>query len=260
MDLTRRQALRLMLAVVVALGVLVALDQAVERLSPWDYDDFERWMEGLGAWGPVIYVLFFAASMVIAPIPTTPAPLVAAAAWGAAAGLGYTLLGGAIGASVAFWIARRWGRGLYERFLPAKVVAQIDGVAERLALRALIGLRLFPVLGVDVVSYAAGLTGIRYRTYLVVSVVFSVPALVLVSVIGEGIQEDRTLAVVGVGALAAFLLAPLLYFALRKPRGGGGVDGAGDARGEGGAREGADRASAPSTEGDASRRRQAGPP
>lgn len=218
MDITRRQAILLIVTVVIALGAFVALDQLIERVSPWDYDDFERWMRDLGAWGPVVYIAFLAISMVIAPIPTTPAPIAAAAAWGAVEGAAYTLIAGAIGTSLCFFIARRWGRRVYEHFLPAKMVNEIDRVADRLAVRALIIVRLFPVLGPDMVSYAAGLTKIRYRLYILISVVFSLPSVILVSVIGENVREDRTVAAIGIGVLAAFMIVPLLYFVVRKRR------------------------------------------
>ena len=218
MDITRRQAILLIITVVVALGVFVGLDQLIEGVSPWDYDDFERWMRDLDAWGPLAYIAFLAASMVFAPVPTTVAPIAAAAAWGAVEGALYTMIGGAIGASLCFLIARRCGRRVYEHFLPEKMVEEIDRVAEHLATRVLVITRLLPVMGADIVSYAAGLTRMRYRAYLVITVVFSLPSVILLSVIGENVREDRTVAAVGLGILAAFLLIPLGYFAVRRRR------------------------------------------
>ena len=103
MQITRRQAIYLIVVVILALGALVALDRVIEEFSPWDYDDFERWINDLGAWGPIIYILFFAASMVVAPIPTGPAPVAAAAAFGGVLGFAYTLIAGFIGATLCFW-------------------------------------------------------------------------------------------------------------------------------------------------------------
>ncbi len=218
MDITRRQAVYLIIAIIVALGLLIAADQLVERVSPWDYEDFERWIDDLGAWGPIIYIVFFALSMVVAPIPTGPAPVAAAAAFGGVLGFFYTLIAGIIGATLCFWIARAWGRPLLRRFLPGKVVDEIDRLTSYLGLRVLFIMRLFPLLGVDAVSYAAGLTPIRFLPYLAVSIVGTIPVLILTSAIGEGIQENRTLALGAVLGLGFFLIAPLTYFALRRRR------------------------------------------
>ena len=257
MDITRRHAVLLILVVIVALGALVALDQIIERFSPWDYDDFEDWMHDLGAWGPVAYIAFLALSMVFAPLPTTPLPLAAATAWGAVLGVTYTLIAGAIGGSICFLIARYWGRRVYEHFMPAKMVAEVDRTADRLAVRALIALRLFPLLGADYVSYAAGLTAIRFRLYLGITIVFSLPSIILISVIGESVREDREVAAIGVGVLAAFLILPLLYVIVRRQRSAGGAT-------DGGATDadapiGRAGLSDPSTAADASPRRPAAP-
>ena len=218
MELTRRQAILLIGAVLVAVGLLVAMDRVIERVSPWDYQDFADWMDGVGVWGPLVYIAGFAASMVLAPIPTAPAPLAAAAAFGGVVAFFYTMAGLVIGASLCFWIARRWGRPALRRFLPARFVQEVDRVAEQLGVRVLFLLRLFPVLGVDAVSYGAGFTPIRYPTFVAVTVIASTPTLVLVSVVGQGLRGNRLLAAIGLAALTVFLLVPLLYFALRRRR------------------------------------------
>ena len=218
MDLSRRQAILLILTVVLAVGFLVVLDQLIERVSPWDYHDFERWMDDLGVWGPIAYVAFFAASMVAAPVPTGPAPLAAAAAFGAVAAFFYTMVAGAIGATLCFAIARRWGRPALRRVLPDKLADEIDRAADHLGLRVLVLMRLFPIFGVDIVSYGAGLTPMRFRTYLVISLVATSPVLALTVAVGEGARDDRTLAAAALAALTVFLVAPLAYFAVRRRR------------------------------------------
>lgn len=220
MEITRRQAVYLIIVVVLALGMLVAIDQVIERVSPWDYDDLERWMDDAGVWGPIAYVAFFAGSMVVAPVPTGPAPVAAAAAFGGVAAFFYTLIAGVIGATLCFWIARVWGRPLLRRFLPETVMREIDRVAQRLGLRILFVMRLFPIMGVDIVSYAAGLTPIRFVPYIVISIVGTMPVLILVSAIGEGARDNRMLALGALLGLAAFFLVPLGYLALRRKRTG----------------------------------------
>ncbi len=216
MDITRKQAIFLIIAVVFGIGFLIAADQAVDRLSPWGYEDFQGWMHDLNFWAPLVYVLFFAVSMLIVPIPTGPVPIAAAVAFGGIQAFFYTMLDGVLGASLCFWVARRWGRPALQRFLPAKVMQEVDRLSSLLGIRILIILRLFPIFGVDIVSYGAGLTQISFKTYLVISVLASAPTVILVSVVGDGLRENNTLALIGLAALAVFLLIPLIYFAFRQ--------------------------------------------
>ncbi len=220
MDLTRRQAWLLIGVVVTAFAGFVLADQLIERVSPWDYDDFARWTDDLGVWGPIAYIGIFAASMVFAPLPTGPAPIAAATAFGGVLAFVYTLLAGILGASLCFVIARRWGRPVMERFLPDKLVNEIDRLSRQMGLRVLFLVRLFPILGVDLISYAAGLTRLRFLPFVGVSVLASTPTLVLVSAVGAGVRDNRLMAAMGMGALFLFLLVPLLYFVVRRRRQG----------------------------------------
>ncbi len=218
MEISRRQFLLAMAVVATALGLLIATDLLLERFSPWDYDDFATWAQGYGVLGPIAYVAFYAISMVLAPIPTSPAPVAAATAFGGVAGFLYTLLGAAIGGTICFGIARRWGRPLMQRFLPERFMAEVDRVAERLGARVLLVLRLFPILGTDAVSYAAGLTQIRFALYLAITLVGSTPMFLLLSLVGDSLREDRTAALISIVGLGVFLLLPLLVIGWRSRR------------------------------------------
>lgn len=224
MEISRRQLLMAIAVVVMALGLLIAMDQLLERFSPWDYDDFATWAQGYGALGPIVYVAFYALSMVLAPIPTSPAPVAAATAFGGVEGFFYTLLGAAIGGSICFGIARRWGRPLLQRFLPERFMTDIDRVADRLGARVLLVLRLFPILGTDAVSYGAGLTRIRFTLYLAITLVGSTPMFLLLSLVGDSLREDRTVALISIAGLGVFLLLPLLVVGWRSRRSRNGKD------------------------------------
>ena len=102
----------------------------------------------------------------------------------------------------------------------AKLVDEIDRVTAYLGLRVLFVLRLFPLLGVDIISYAAGLTPIRYLPYIVISIVATMPVLALTSAIGEGVRENREVALAAILGLGVFLILPLAYIAIRNKRAG----------------------------------------
>jgi uncharacterized membrane protein YdjX (TVP38/TMEM64 family) len=218
MEISRKQAAIAIAVVIVALGFLVLVDLLVERYSPWDYGDFADWADGWGVFGPIAYIAFYAVSMVLAPIPTSPAPVAAATAFGGVVAFFYTLLGATIGGAICFWIARRWGRPLMRHFLPERFVNDVDRLAERLGVRVLFVLRLFPLLGTDAVSYGAGLTPIRFVVYLVITVVGSTPMFLLLSLVGDSLREDRIVALISIAGLGVFLVLPLIYMGWRGRR------------------------------------------
>jgi uncharacterized membrane protein YdjX (TVP38/TMEM64 family) len=218
MEISRRQIVIAVVVIIAAVGFLVLVDQLVALYSPWNYDDFAEWADGYGALGPVAYVSFLVLSMVLAPIPTSPAPVAAATAFGGVEGFLYSLLGVVIGSSICFWIARQWGRPLLQRFLPGRFVQEIDRISDQLGIRVLFVLRLFPLLGADAVSYGAGLTPIRFSSYLVITTIGSAPMLLMLSLVGGSLREDRLIALISAIGLGLFLVLPLFYLAWRRGR------------------------------------------
>ena len=67
-------------------------------------------LASLGIWGPVVLVLGLAFLLVIPVLPATLLQIGAGLAFGPIPGLVYTMIADGLGASIGFWIARRWGR------------------------------------------------------------------------------------------------------------------------------------------------------
>ena len=143
--LLNRRRLALLLALGVAVvAMLVGAYLAYERWFPWEQTEIEEWIDGFGVWGPIVYIVVFALSMLFAPLPTAPMPLIAAAVFGPALGFLYTISATAIGSTICFWVARRLGRPVLSRLASPRALDKIDELGARLGMRLLIVLRLFP--------------------------------------------------------------------------------------------------------------------
>ena len=217
--ITRRRAAWLGLLGVAVIALLIGAYLAYERWFPWDQAEIEEWIDGFGVWGPVVYIVVFAASMLFAPLPTAPMPLVAAAVFGPALGFLYTISATAIGSTICFWVARRLGRPVLRRLTSQRALDKIDELGARLGIRLLIVLRLFPVAGVDYVSYAAGLTQMRFPTYIVISVLASAPILILAAVLGDAVLErNRELLIGAAIGIVGFFALPIVWVWWRQRR------------------------------------------
>ena len=218
MEITRKRAAIAVVVVIIVIVVLIALYVAYERWSPYDETDLERWIEDLGAWGPIIYIMVFAGSMLFAPIPTAPLPVLAATAFGGALGFAYTLTATAIGSAICYALARTLGRPVLRRLMSQRALDKVDELGERLGIRLLIVLRLFPIAGVDYVSYAAGLTRMRFLPYFAISVLASAPILGLAAVLGEGVRRNWVIALAAFAAILVFFALPIGWVAWRRTR------------------------------------------
>ena len=218
-QITRRRAALLLLLGVAVIAILIGAYLAYERWFPWEQAEIEEWIDGFGVWGPIVYIVVFALSMLFAPLPTAPMPLIAAAVFGPALGFLYTITATAIGSTVCFWVARRLGRPVLRRLTSQAALDRIDELGARLGIRLLIVLRLFPVAGVDYVSYAAGLTQMRFAYYIVISVLASAPILIFAAVLGDAVLErNREILISAFVAIVLFFAAPIFWVWWRQRR------------------------------------------
>jgi len=153
---------------VAALAVLAALLYFGRRGGTY-IPEFKEWVETLGLWGPVVFILGYAAATV-AFLPGSLLTLAAGAVFGLAEGTLYAFLGATLGASLAFLIARYLARGWVEGKIAGKPRFEaVDRAIARDGGKIVAFLRLSPVFPFNLLNYALGLTRVRFLPYLVAS-------------------------------------------------------------------------------------------
>ena len=139
-------------------------------------DAIRAWVEGLGAWGPIGYLLAQAAQVVVVPIPGTLFPPVGALAFGPWPALALSLVGMALGSAVVFLVARKWGRPLAIRLAGADRIQRYESLMTARGGLLIWLVFLLPFLPDDAVCALAGLSGIGFRRFMVIATVGRIPA------------------------------------------------------------------------------------
>jgi uncharacterized membrane protein YdjX (TVP38/TMEM64 family) len=164
----RTSRARLALYVVAALILAVALVFGGRSLVG-PLQRFAAWVQGLGFWGPVVFILGYAAATV-AFAPGAVLTLAAGALFGLFYGTVYTLAGATLGASLAFLVSRYVARRAVERRITANPRFQaIDRAVGREGFKIVALLRLSPVFPFNLLNYALGLTRVRFLDYFAAS-------------------------------------------------------------------------------------------
>ena len=169
--------------------------------------DLRTWLVGLGPLAPIVYVVIYAVQILVAPLPGSLMALMAGYVFGFRWGLFLSLMGLALGASLAIWLARTVGRPLLERFFgPAELVRW----ERKLRLRSPLVWYIFFLFPVpDVVIYVAGLGTLPLRTLL--------PAILLgraTSILLNTMMGTVTATLPAQAVIVQWLLLGLLAFAL----------------------------------------------
>ncbi|RMG58780.1 MAG: TVP38/TMEM64 family protein [Deltaproteobacteria bacterium] len=169
-----------------------------------------RILEKAGSLAPLLFIAMMAAAVVVSPIPSLPLDIAGGAFFGPFLGTFYSLVGGLLGAVIAFSLARFFGRGLVERFLRGHINF-CTTCSDRLVAKIVFISRMIPAVSFDLVSYGAGLTKISYRWFAAATFFGMIPLTFTYNYFGSVRIEERGLSlVVGFLMVVLFFVVPWL--------------------------------------------------
>ena len=125
-------------------------------------------------WGPPVFILFYAAGCVLA-LPGSLLTLIGGAVFGLWLGTIYNLIAANLGASLAFFMARFFGRDFVKAFLKGKKLAEFDDKIRQSGFKTIFRLRLIPLVPFNGLNFGAGFSAVRFRDYLPASILGMIP-------------------------------------------------------------------------------------
>ena len=136
-----------------------------------------------GALAPVIYIFMFT----VVPLTLFPDFVLAATGgliFGVWFGTIYTIIGAACGGTISFFISRSYGRGLVEKLTKGKINCFDDG-AQKKGLIFILILRFIPLIPFDIISYGAGLSKIKYKDFILATIIGVIPGVWVYTNLGD---------------------------------------------------------------------------
>jgi len=151
--------------------------------------DFIHWAKGMGAAGGALYAVVYIVGTALF-FPGLPLTLGAGFLYGAVIGTLVVSPASVAGATLAFLIARYLARDwVTRRIKKYPQAAAIDRAIEKNGFKAVVLLRLQPVLPFNILNYALGLTSVRLRDYMLASWIGMFPATVLYVYLGSVMND-----------------------------------------------------------------------
>ena len=185
-------------------------------------EQFRSWVDGHGALGCAAYAAMVFLQVVVAIIPGEPLEIAGGYAFGAWWGTALCLIGAVLGSAAVFALVRRWGRPLAEVVFPKEKLDKLQFLHSSPKRTALLWL-IFTAPGTpkDLLCYFAGLTDMKWRTWLLIATVGRLPSIVT-STVGGGALGDRNYMAAAIAfgvALAAAGVGYLVYRAVCRRNG-----------------------------------------
>ncbi len=171
---------------------------------------------GFGIWAPLIIMLLRLSSVVVPVLPGTAYAILSGALFGFAQGLVVIAIADFLACSINFFIARRYGRGVVQRFVGKRFMDKIEGWSKKY-LEGNFFLLTGAMMSIffDYISYGAGLCRMpwqRFMSALGLSIVLVKPPLVAV---GAGILQGEKL-LIGTSLMGILMIALISAWTRRK--------------------------------------------
>ena len=188
----------------------------MELFQSLDIEKIKSYILSFGILAPLISFLLMVFQSLVAPLPAFLITFANAALFGWIYGAILSWFSAMIGAILCFYIAQYLGRDIVEKLTSKKALEKVDLFFEKHGLNAILIARLLPFISFDIISYAAGLTKMRIKHFIVATAIGQLPATLIYSYAGEmltGGTKMMVYALLIIFALSALLILPKRFYA-----------------------------------------------
>jgi uncharacterized membrane protein YdjX (TVP38/TMEM64 family) len=191
-----------LLAVVVAVLVLARFLGVGDKLGA-----LRDWIKGLGALGPLVFILIYVAA-VVAALPASPISVAAAALFGSLWGVIFINIGATLGAALAFLVSRYFAREAVVNWLGQKErFRRLDRLTEKHGAIIVALTRLVPIFPFNLLNYGFGLTRVPFWTYVFWTWLCIIPGTILYVVGADAVLQGAARGKVPWGLILVFVAA-----------------------------------------------------
>jgi uncharacterized membrane protein YdjX (TVP38/TMEM64 family) len=188
-------------------GFRSEVNQALGLLGRGDIAGLRDYILSFGLWAPVASCFLMVLQALVAPVPSFLITFANGLAFGVFWGWMLSLFGHVLAAAVCFGISRSLGRVPVEVLVGRTGLHSADRWFARWGVYAVFVGRLIPGVAFDVISYAAGLTQMRFRNFIFATTLGIFPQTLLYSYLGQRAPEYVGLFLVTSGLVVAGVVA-----------------------------------------------------
>ena len=173
----------------VSAGFRSEVHRALGILGRGDIAGLRDYILSFGFWAPVASCFLMVLQALAAPVPSFLITFANGLAFGVFWGWMLSLFGHVLAAAVCFGISRSLGRVPVEVLVGRAGLQSADLWFDRWGMYAVFAGRLVPGVAFDVISYAAGLTRMRFRNFMIATALGIFPQTFLYSYLGRQAPE-----------------------------------------------------------------------
>ena len=205
MRLNHTQKLAILI-VIITIGVLFLWEPFTEVLS--NPEKTRIVIESYGSLAPLAFIIISFLQVLFAPIPGQLTGVIGGYVFGVVKGTIYSMIGVVIGSVFAFYLGRKLGRPFVEKKINEKTLNKFDKIIKEKGTLALFLIFVLPIFPDDILCYVAGLTRMKTRNFIIVTLLGRLPGMFTWNLIGAGIyyNDIRIYILVALGSMLILFL------------------------------------------------------
>lgn len=173
-------------------------------------ESIQTFLLQFGVWTPLAYFILQLLQIIIAPIPGGTVGLVGGALFGTFWGFILSIAGTLIGSSIVFLLAKRFGRPFVLKFVKSPIIEKYEHIEESKLNGVLFTIFLFPLFPDDILCFIAGLSTMKFKTFIIIAIIGRSPSVFINNMVGAGIMNDSPTQFI-IGSILYGLLILILY-------------------------------------------------
>ena len=173
----------------------------------------EGFIEQYPVYAPLIFISVQALQIIIFVLPGEVTQIAGGYLFGIWAGSLYSTIGAFLGTAIAFLLARLTGEVFIEMIISREKLDKWSYyLNHHQGLIPLFILFLTPGIPKDILSYIAGLTPIRFSTFVILTTIARIPGIILSSYYGSLIaQKSYTILIIAIIIVAIIMISAYIY-------------------------------------------------
>ncbi|MHB8128016.1 MAG: TVP38/TMEM64 family protein [Mobilitalea sp.] len=154
-------------------------------LSTTDTESVKEYIRSFGPLAVVVSFLLMVFQSLAAPLPAFLITFANAAIYGWVGGAALSWTSSMVGAAACFGIAKLYGRNTVSKLTGKTALASVDSFFDKFGAKSIVVARLLPFMPFDIVSYAAGLTSMKFWPFFLATGLGQLPATIIYSYAGK---------------------------------------------------------------------------
>lgn len=174
------------LAVIIAAILIVGKTGILDNSFFQSEESVREYIDGFGAWAPLIFVLIQILQVIIAPVPGNITTIAGGSLFGFIKGFMLGHAGIYIGGAAAFWIARELGQKVVVRLVGKSAFEKYNSVFKGRSVWIIFLAYLIPVIPDDILCFLTGLSSMSFGIFSITFFFGRMPGTILSALMGAG--------------------------------------------------------------------------